>query len=101
MGIQVSSVRRRARVQRAYVGAVIDRHDSPRVPAHVNRSPTGLHSNRHVKVIPGVLSRIQNAPLAGQGFRLTRGPCTCRKLGVRRCIPPVVVFHHRYERART
>ena len=56
------------------------RHDSPRVPRPRDRSQRGLTVPAR-EVVPGVLSRIQDAPLAGQG---RAGTSACALAGSRR-----------------
>jgi hypothetical protein len=81
--------------QRSSVGATLavaaslrgarHRHDSPRVPRPHDRSQRGFIVPAH-EVLPGVLSRIQDSPLAGQG---RAGTSACALGGSR---PPSLPF---------
>src|ERR1019366_3038429 len=61
-------------------GGTRHRHDSSRVPRSRDRSPRGFTVPAR-EVLPGVLSRIQDAPLTGQG---PAGTATCAPARTRR-----------------
>ena len=82
MGIRGSSVGAAIPVA-ACLRGTRHRHDSPRVPRPRDRSQRGFTVPAR-EVLPGVLSRIQDAPLTGQGHAGTaaRAPAGTRR---RRC----------------